>query len=165
MTNDKMPRMLLTVVTLLSTAAIIGGIAVTGGPFHQRELRMDEIRSNDLIQIKGYMTQYYSHNKTLPVSLDVLKEDLKSRLEITSNAQVFQDPVTEAPYQYRLLSPEQFSLCANFEVDTRKDTGTHSRFYYTAPDAATEQHAKGPVCYTVRKSTSQTLEFEWFKKP
>jgi type II secretory pathway pseudopilin PulG len=164
MTDRAQQRLLVTVI-LLAVLAIAAGIAVTGGPVYQRQLKMDRIRSSDLQQLKRYIADYAQRYKTLPSSLKTIQEDLENRMAISSGINVFQDPATEAPYEYRYLSPEQFFLCANFETDTTKTKELPQITLYGIPEQSIELHPKGLTCYMAQKSKDSRSEaFEWFKK-
>ncbi|HEY9746942.1 MAG TPA: hypothetical protein V6C99_12075 [Oculatellaceae cyanobacterium] len=148
MSSFSLPKNLLAIVVLIALAAIMSGLLVTGGPFHQRDLRMDEIRVRDLNELKRELAWYYRTHQKLPDSLDVLKQALSARNPGYAR-KVFQDPVTERPYEYTKVSGNRFSLCLHFQVDTRN--GLVAQYY---PGDLGAEHPKGRACYVLDATDS-----------
>jgi type II secretory pathway pseudopilin PulG len=104
-------RWLLVAAAVVIVAAVAGAIAVIGTPGTQRQLRMDDRRVDDLRQIEAAAREYRKRTGTLPEGLDVLVAQPGVALSIA-------DPETAAPYGYRRLAGDRFSLCAVFATDT-----------------------------------------------
>lgn len=110
---NRLARPLALGMIALAVFAVGAAIYVTGSPMQQRRERIDERRVEALehlaTETRGYAG---SHQWRLPASLDALERP-GLRLER-------RDPVTDAPYEYRLLDAETFELCATFESDTSR---------------------------------------------
>ena len=171
--KNKVPKILLGIVIVLSLAAMIGGITITKGPFYQHWLRMDKTRANDLRQLKNYIAEFYKNHGALPASLEILRNDLETQRSIglagNLNTLTFKDPAAKQPYQYHKHSDTTFSLCANFELDTTQEqsrTNWSSNYLYSY-DGRLTQHPKGLTCYRaqLKKSVSAQTAFEWVQNP
>lgn len=107
-----MGKRLLIVAGIVAIASLIGGFLLIGGPSHQRDLRMDQRRTNDLQSIEGAVRGYaVINNGVLPSSLDVVAARPGIGLSI-------RDPRTAAPYRYQVVDATHFRVCARFATDT-----------------------------------------------
>lgn len=104
-------RRLLLAGGLLAIGAVAGGFVLTGGPGHQRALRMDQRRVSDLQDIVIAAEAYAKAHRRLPSSLAELAAQPGVGLAT-------QDPVSAADYGYTVLGPERVRLCAAFATDT-----------------------------------------------
>ncbi|WP_440976963.1 DUF5671 domain-containing protein [Pseudoxanthomonas winnipegensis] len=104
-------RRLLLIGGLLAIGAVVGGFVLTGGPVHQRALRMDQRRVSDLQDIVTAVQAYATEHRRLPASL----ADMAAQPGV---GLATQDPVSAAPYSYTALGPKRVRLCAAFETDT-----------------------------------------------
>lgn len=96
---------------LVVVATLALALGVLGSPAQQRLIRMDERRERDLSRLTNEVRSYYGLERALPVQLSVLSSQPGSTLATA-------DPVTGAPYEYFVVSPDRFRLCAVFDTDT-----------------------------------------------
>ena len=85
-------------------AVMLGlGFSQSGPPRVQRELRADSQRVSQLYQLSTAVRNYWtSHASQLPTRIDQLP------------GIAFTDPITHAPFEYRILRGSQYELCASF---------------------------------------------------
>jgi hypothetical protein len=88
--------------------AVTTGLWLLGSPREARRRRLDARRVADLNQITLATDRYRTRYERLPVSLEELLRDpevgLRSR-----------DPTTGALYEYHVLGPTVYEVCAHFE--------------------------------------------------
>lgn len=94
-------------------ASVGTGFYLVGTPVYQRNRKADEKTVYNLQALERDVIRYKTEKETLPPSLEVLKE--------TSFSYVLEDTETNKAYEYRVVSPTQFELCANFKMATSKD--------------------------------------------
>lgn len=99
-----MRRVLLAVGGALVVGAIAAGFMALGSPAEQRLLRLDERRVEDLRGIGASVNAYWQANDRLP---DLLTDAGRG-------VELYRDPVSEEPYEYRVLGPQTYELCAEF---------------------------------------------------
>jgi len=122
-------RVLLGAVIAVVIAAVAASLIVIGSPEKQRELRFDDVRSRDLAQIVTGVRSYFSSHQALPPTLDALRGP---------GVRVPQDPRTGAPYEYAVLGPARYRLCADFQAKAQD----------VSPWRAAEwRHGKGYNCF------------------
>lgn len=122
-------------MVVLAVFAVGAAIYVTGSPMQQRRERIDERRIDALRRLSDEVFAHAkAHDGRWPASLDALERP-GLRLER-------RDPVTDAPYEYRVVDATTFELCATFESDTSP-----------RPQARRDSdwaHAAGHQCFTKR---------------
>lgn len=126
--TSKTPKMLAWAVAFLVAASVIAGFFIVGTPAQQRAMRFDEQRLSDLQVLQSQIVNYWVQKTNLPADLKLLEDSISGYL-------VPQDPETKTPYEYRMLTPLSFELCATFKTST-KDSGSNlkgSRSVYIAP--------------------------------
>lgn len=131
-------RVFALVATIVVAAAVAWGFVVAGGPQLRRTERMDERRLEDLRTIHAEILGLVRD----PLKKDVLKQPLpKSLQELATRARQrripLEDPVTGAPYEYRVTGESTYVLCATFE---RPRDATYDVFW---------NHPAGRHCFTV----------------
>lgn len=100
-------RGLIVAGALVSAAAVVATLLLTGTPGAQRDARLDAARVRDLRAIEQAAGEHLRRRQRLPDTLeDVPGVDLRRR-----------DPVTGAAYGYRVLAPDLLELCAMFATD------------------------------------------------
>ena len=122
------------IVVVLATVALAFG--VLGSPAQQREIRMDERRERDLSRITSELRSHYALERALPAQLSVLSSQPGSTLATT-------DPVTGAPYEYSVVAPDRFRLCAVFATDTAVEPRR-------GPSIGGFAHGRGRHCFDER---------------
>lgn len=103
---------LVTLMVIIAVGTAVAGIL--GGPYTPRQLRLDERRVNDLEQIRTAV-QIYAQNQepdALPSSLTAL-----GQAQGWSHILGMRDPESGLPYEYRVLDPKTFEVCATFTTD------------------------------------------------
>lgn len=123
---------------IIAIATLVGGFMVIESPSKVRSLREDDERVNRLRNISYQVEAYYGENKKVPDDLSPLEKNI-----LTYN---FKDPVTEKPFEYRVLDAKKYELCAEF-VNSNKDTQEeYPADYYSYPDPAW-LHDVGRQCF------------------
>ena len=134
----KLTPWLLKISSLLCVAAIVGGLWLTGGPGHQRQLRMDERRITQLNELSQQIDTFYNNHQALPTRLSELAKG--TMLEPTD----FQDPETEESFGYQPKQGRQYELCATFNAPTRQ------RKYAYEPAGDKWAHPAGRHCFPLQ---------------
>jgi hypothetical protein len=68
-----------------------------GTPSHARELRLDELRTEDLAHLSDAVDEYWTKHASLPLTLDSLVSQRQF-------GRVPTDPKTSSAYTYQLLA-------------------------------------------------------------
>lgn len=140
-----MNKVVAIVVILVVAAAIVVALVVGDTPQEARERKADDVRVRDLQQLYYSVNSYYQNEESLPTSLVDLGDPV---------VESFKDPLTEEPYTYRVVSNNQFELCATF--DTATDAAREDIYYPTKPDSSynIRFHDAGLNCFTLSVSSS-----------
>lgn len=118
--------------TLAVAAGITLGLIQLGGRGRQRDISVDQRRSQDLGNIANAIDSWYATERKLPPDLGALRR-YNSGLSL-------QDPITGAPYEYRSTGDTQYELCASFALDSTAEPAQPQfmRFY---------SHSAGKQCF------------------
>ncbi len=130
-------------VLILSLVVIVSGFLIIGSPTKARMVRFDEQKVSDLRDLQYRITNYYQLKRSLPVSLSVLTDQLNSYT-------VPVDPQTMSGYEYSVVKPLSFSLCATFNERSQDTTGQGAYpANYGVKNSLEESfgHAAGRVCF------------------
>jgi hypothetical protein len=121
--------------TIGAIVVVIGGLGLAfiflGTPAHQRDVSMDERRTEDLIKIANSLHERYTSGG-LPKQVPQFILD--------------NDSVTKGPYEYRRIDRKHYVLCAVFQTDTISKND--SERIATWPPAGWRHHA-GRTCYEI----------------
>ncbi|HVI55640.1 MAG TPA: hypothetical protein VM621_11415 [Luteibacter sp.] len=112
-------------------AAVVAGLSLLGSPAHQRALRLDYQRVQNLRTLSTLIGSELDRKKALPSSLAA----------VGVGGNVSTDPVTGTPYHYEVTGKDSFRLYATFDAAS-EDEG---RAPYGVGGWA---HAAGPQCFT-----------------
>lgn len=124
------------VITSALVVIVIGaGFLIAGSPSHQREVRFDQQRSEDLQAINNQILDYWNNQKQLPEQLSELEQN-------NNYFTVPSDPQTDLPYEYTKTSPSNFTLCATFT--TQSEEQPYADRYY---QSAYYKHDTGNICF------------------
>ena len=155
--TSKTPKILAWLLCFVVLTSVILGFFIIGTPSEQRDRRFDERRINDLQMLQSQIINYWVQKETLPQELSVLEDSI-------SGFMVPQDPQTEADYEYHILSPLSFELCATFKTSTEDFTFSYrgSEFFYKAPVPygvyqPSWEHEAGRTCF------ERTIDPELYK--
>lgn len=140
-----LPKALTIIVTAMVVVTIAVALWVAGSPATERSRRLDNQRLSDLQAITYAVDAYYTRNASLPGSIDDLMgtgPDNYYGLGRTT------DPVTEMPYEYRVVSGATYEVCATFDVASDvEDKELSARMPYPAGPQWT--YTAGYHCFTV----------------
>ena len=122
-------RFAFTAATSAVFIAVIGGFILLGSPGKQRQLAADRRRLQDLHAIAQ---KFYNRQRGW-----IEQEEKPFELPATLSEQEPRDPLTDEPYEYRLLEAEgRYQLCAKFALPSPETS--RDRFW---------KHPSGPHCY------------------
>lgn len=143
--DSKVPKILTSVVSTVVVLSIILGFFIVGTPGDQRDRRFDEQRVGNLQMLQSQIVDYWVRKSYLPVSLKNLEDNISGFMVPT-------DPGSKTNYEYRIISPLSFELCAEFSRPT-KETGLAGRGikesgpYYNS-FSQNWDHTAGKFCWT-----------------
>ena len=120
--------MALVLVVIISLLSVIGGFFIVDSPKKTRMKLWDQRREYDLTSLSAQINADYSKNKTLPL-------DLKG-----SEFSSITDPETKKPYEYQLVSPTEYQICATFSLPAQSQ-----EYYAGAEDWF--KHKAGHECF------------------
>jgi hypothetical protein len=137
MSGNVLGRWLLGVASVVMIGAVLAGLGAVGTPAHQRALRLDQVRLEDLGVLSRGVQNYWTQHRALPLDL--------SGYDVNGGRSI--DRATGKPYIYSLLNVESYSLCAVFELASDAgDEGRSNRYAYQ-PDAPKWKHPAGQHCF------------------
>ena len=117
--------------------AVLGlslGFAVAGSPREARLMGLDSQRVQNLEEISGAIGGFASSNKYLPQNLNELTKNVGYYVSSIT------DPDTGEEYKYRVVSENEFELCATFSTSTLDEFGTF------VPSSVWSKHDIGEMC-------------------
>lgn len=118
----------------VTAAAVAGGFRLVGSPAEARLRRMDDRRVTDMRQIASAIDLYRTRTGQLPSGLDDVR--------VTGAWQVPpRDPETGAAYEYRVLQPLRYELCATFDRAAGSPDGWGTVTFWA--------HAAGRQCFPI----------------
>lgn len=118
--KSKVPKTVAWITSAVVLGMLVLGFVIAGSPATQRQIRMDERRIDDLQMIQGEIVNYWQLKRALPSSLDGLRDDIRG-------FSVPNDPDTEMAYEYLVLEPLKFSICATFNQKSLNEDKKYSR--------------------------------------
>lgn len=142
-----LPRMLAWITSAAVFGSIITSFFLVGSPAHQRDVRLDSRRVNDLQMIQSQTVNYWQQKEKLPLSLSDLEDSLSGFIPPV-------DPETGAAYEYAVKSELSFDLCATFTAESSENVRTESRYskpvggFPGDPYSENWSHGVGRTCFT-----------------
>jgi hypothetical protein len=133
-------KVLAVVASAFVLAVVVAAFTIMQSPGSARLRKADAIRSEDLAMIRNAVRSYVKAEGGLPQAVGELR-DRPGGLD----PKRFQDPITGAPYGYRVLDAEHFELCARFSLDSRAETGP--RYADPGEEADLGAHGPGEQCF------------------
>lgn len=141
-------------VMLIVLAAVVTGFFVIGSPAEQRKLQYDQSRVNDLTYLQSEILNYWQSKAVLPTELSALNDELRG-------VRVPQDPENKIDYGYEVKGPNQFALCANFNLPYIDPQPTYVKPEYSYDGRfignPTWEHQAGKICF------ERTIDEDFFK--
>ncbi len=119
--------------SVLVIAAIAAGAAIIGSPEKARIRGLDEQRIDALQRLEAAISVYSDRQGKAPPSLQALA-DRQGGLRPTN----LRDPVTDEFYQYRIIGPDSYQLCATFGGPSSPDEEVRWR------------HGSGIACFAFK---------------
>ena len=146
--RTNVPKIVAWIASSVVLVVLVSGFFIAGSPSNQRKIRMDDKRTGDLQSIQWEVISYWQLKKVLPPSLKELRNDL-------SGFQIPTDPETGAVYEYSVMGPLQFSLCATYSKESLSDNfqayAMSAPIYYKDPYAVggtqSWAHGVGKKCF------------------
>jgi len=132
------PKQAAIALIVVVVAVIVSGFMIIGPPSEQRNIRLDEERVQDLSSIQYAVVDYYSENKELPASLDILEDQGRVYEGI-------KDPETGAVYTYTITGDMTFELCATFSTESDEDSSIRSE--YGVKGGSSWKYTTGENCF------------------
>lgn len=132
-------RVLAFIASAFVAAVVVASFTIMQSPGTARLRKADATRSDDLASIRMAVRSYYQAEGRLPESLALLTDRLGSNR--------FRDPLTQQPYEYRVLDPEHFELCAIFALETPLDAGP--RYMEPGQEVDLGIHGPGRQCFRI----------------
>lgn len=143
--DANMPQRTTLIVTLASVfvfGTLIGGLIYIGSPMKARNLKFDNMRTEDLSSIQWQIINYWQQKGVVPQTLNDVEDPISGYYSST-------DPVTGDEYVYQKTGPLSFKLCATFALPSEdRDDSMPVRSYGTMPAKNdTWEHGAGQVCF------------------
>lgn len=158
--KSNMPKILAFAVGTIVAVSIVLGFFIIGSPADQRERRFDDERLSDLQILQSQIVNYWVEKTYLPADLRKLEDSISGFIPPT-------DPGTKQAYEYKIISPLSFELCAVFSKERKESnmTGQGAKSYaYPIYESGGFQfqknwdHDAGRFCWT------RTIDPELYKK-
>lgn len=128
-------RGLLVAVSVVVAGAVAAGLLVLGAPETERRRRIDDVRIQDLVALRGAVGESFARDGRLPASLAELAARSPYALRIN-------EPGESRPYGYEAIDDSTFRLCATFDGATKDQAPNFG--------SADWPHRAGRQCYRCR---------------
>lgn len=144
--SSKNLKMFASIATALVLGSMVLGFLVMGSPITQRLLRLDQNKINDLQYIQDQIVHFWRGKEKLPRNLKEMEDPL-------SGFVVPIDEQTEKDYEYQVMGPRTFKLCAEFNLESRDiKIGQGSLIYRPLPAGdifgqGNWEHGEGRECF------------------
>lgn len=125
----------------VASAGVIGGFFIIDSPAKARALQFDVQRENDLSNLENSINYYYQQNGLLPADLS-----------LPQFSGFDADPETKIPYDYKVLSAEQYELCAVFALPAASDRSNYLSGVYDI-----HAHGAGRQCFSRKASGPNSI--------
>lgn len=140
------PKLVAWIASAVILSSLVYGFFLIGLPSSQRARRFDEQRVNHLLAIQSQIISYWQQKSELPNSLGTLQNQLSGFIPPT-------DPETNQPYEYEIIGPLLFKLCANFNASSYSSSGNvKTRIMPVSPKSYPHyenwNHDSGRYCFS-----------------
>jgi hypothetical protein len=139
-------RVLVVAVVIVVVGCIAYALSLVGSPGQQRDIRLDDRRVSDLINISNNVDMYWELNEELPENFAQMSAPRYDIYRV-------RDPETRLPYEYRALEGAQYELCAMFSTDTAEPPHGDRPFF-----EGTWDHGEGRTCFQLEAQTAKAPE-------
>ena len=134
-------------MSILAVIAVVYAFSILPNPKLQRDINFDQQRITNITDLQSQIGSFYTNEGNLPQTIDVLVNNSS----YYGNHQTT-DPLTKAAYEYTVLTPTTYQLCAVFAIDsdtinkyaTNDTTYTYS---YSTPLQVKTKHPAGHFCF------------------
>ena len=109
---DRIGKPLAIAAIVVAIGTVVAAIFMMGSPAEQRRIRIDAGRVDDLNGIEEALRAHAIEHERLPADLVAL--------EGPGRVLQLADRDTGTPYEYAIVDPKRFRLCAHFDTDTAK---------------------------------------------
>ena len=109
---DRIGKPLAIAAIIIAIATVVAAILLMGSPAEQRRIRIDAGRIDDLNGIEEAVRAHAVEHERLPADLVAL--------EGPGRVLQLADREGGEPYEYAIVDPKRFKLCAHFDTDTAK---------------------------------------------
>ncbi len=150
METSKTPKKLAWTVSFAVLASIIGGFFIIGTPAVQRDRRFDEQRVSDLQTLQNEIVNYWTQKEKLPQNLGELEDSISGFI-------VLKDPASDASYEYNVIDPLSFELCATFKTSSKDFGSMEPSLYRGNVFQQNWEHTAERTCFT------RTIDPELYK--
>jgi len=151
--KSKTPKILVWLVSAVVLTSIVIGFFIIGTPATQRDRRFDDQRVGDLQMLQDRIVNYWTQKEELPDQLSQLEDSISGFIVPT-------DPKSKQPYEYAVIDPLSFELCADFSIPSQNfnslDKNSRSYPIYDSFQQNWE-HEAGRACFT------RTIDPELYK--
>jgi hypothetical protein len=120
----------------LVAICVVAGFIVSGPPLHERFVRYDDARVADLTNVQNRILSYWHIKQALP-------DDIIAVEHLSNASGLPKDPGTGTLYEYYIVDPHTFDLCAHF----RTKSPTISTWNRTYIHGWGWEHNAGRSCY------------------
>lgn len=148
---DRIGKPLAIAVGVVALGTVVAAIYLMGSPGEQRRMRIDAGRVDDLAAIEEAVRAHAVEHERLPADLAALKHPGRVLL--------LEDREGRGAYEYAIVDPKRFRLCATFDTDTAK----RPTIEYPA-SLAKWAHGAGRQCFT-RTLSAQDADAVRFGTP
>jgi len=137
--KDKKMRIFVGLVVLIVFGFLVYGFVQMGSPFAERLRRLDSERIYSLDSIQRQVVNHWQTKEELPASLEDMENPLSGYMLPT-------DPETGESYEYNILGPLTFELCATFQTSNLiEESAVVTRSYYDIEN--NWRHDVGRTCF------------------
>ncbi|MBA4226374.1 MAG: hypothetical protein C0456_07050 [Hyphomonas sp.] len=138
-------------------AAIVAGLAVTGGPAEARRLKEDQQRETALLSTANALVCLQKAGMEIPETAEQLevvwKEYRSTAQDKCFNGDLRVDPVTDAPFALVREEGRVTQICAEFAAPRKQEDGPFQyRSTNALPNLGDRREAAGTHCFAINYS-------------
>lgn len=135
-------------------AAIVAGLAVTGGPGEARRHKEDQLRETALLSTANALVCLQEAGVDIPETHEQLEAAWQtyrsSAPDKCFNGELRVDPITEAPFALVRKEGQVTQICADFATQREQDDGLFSYQSTNAlPTLSDRRDKAGPHCFAI----------------